>query len=640
MIISVSIKQEAYTNDEAGYCWLSNKDGLIWAFLGPVFVVLILNTIILTSSAIRIGTARKNLDKLSQMRVALTSAFILTPILGMPWVVSFARILTVGIQHEFISRILETFIDWVFICLNAPAGIIFFIIVFKRFKEHRKSIRVDTSRKTDQSTSDFARFRKNNVTTESSFAQSTFMAASNFRKIPSDASKTETDNMNGSGNLMTSSFPKPKPRSIQNNESLFDTNDTGDIYSTIDQNLLAETIQIKHTVKKSFSDPIYEVSSLKDLSKLSSRNEEGIELSNLENKLSASCQFNYDNPYEMSQLDDRVRLTQSDDGFLEPRESSIFIRGIDFIKSSFKLSNKGNHTDTEAGNDETTTDYKNNSTSKATNIYLEHLHHLAERSHSTAEISEEPTTESQTGYPLRIRRKSSPGKNRQSCEHAVQVKDLKDYFSASPKMRSPLSSDVNQYSKITESEEGSVFSEKQSQITEASQLITETTSPHGSSLKLSISPMSQLVDTEEKRIKEPIEPSNLHEDDVFNSPKKTATNLFHFQLASNESSRKKLTLQKSNSLGNIDQDDISDNSLQRRSTELYSASNVSNRVQYIEHIIERSMTDVDSKAPAIRKAHSVGGPQRVRVTIPSSDSKSDENSAKHDSGDVSPQSEK
>ena len=196
VVLSVSIKQGAYSSHNAGYCWLSNEDGVIWAFLAPVFLVLILNTIILVSSAIRIGTARKNLDKMKQMRVALISAFILTPVLGMPWLVSFAKIITVGIENQSVLAILDRFIDWVFICLNAPAGVVFFIIILKRFLELRKSHKAKTvpCSPTTVSATHIGKFRKaNSLTGESSFGVTTSVTGYTIRN--SRVSMTGVNNL-------------------------------------------------------------------------------------------------------------------------------------------------------------------------------------------------------------------------------------------------------------------------------------------------------------------------------------------------------------------------------------------------------------------------------------------------------------
>ena len=133
------MKQADYVGNNTGRCWISSESGLIWSFLGPVYLILFINAIILISSAIRIGTARKQLSALRKFRGFLISAIILTPVLGLPWIVSLAKFATLSIENITAYQILDTFADWVFICLNSPAGVIFFIIILNRFREFRKS---------------------------------------------------------------------------------------------------------------------------------------------------------------------------------------------------------------------------------------------------------------------------------------------------------------------------------------------------------------------------------------------------------------------------------------------------------------------------------------------------------------------
>ena len=139
VIISSAVTQDAYTGNNTGHCWISTGSGLIWSFLGPIYFVLIINTVILIASAIRIGTARKDMAHIKKLKSVLYSAVILTPVLGLPWVVSLAKIITFGIEHQTVQDILDRVVDWSFICLNAPCGLLFLLIVSYRFREFRKS---------------------------------------------------------------------------------------------------------------------------------------------------------------------------------------------------------------------------------------------------------------------------------------------------------------------------------------------------------------------------------------------------------------------------------------------------------------------------------------------------------------------
>ena len=137
VVISSSISQASYTGNNTGHCWIATEGGLIWSFLGPVYTILVINTVILVTSAIRIATARKGQSQMFKLRGFLISAAILTPALGLPWLVSLLKLTTVGVADHTLQYIMDKFIDWVFICLNAPSGVIFLIIVANRVKEFR-----------------------------------------------------------------------------------------------------------------------------------------------------------------------------------------------------------------------------------------------------------------------------------------------------------------------------------------------------------------------------------------------------------------------------------------------------------------------------------------------------------------------
>ena len=133
------MKQADYVGNNTGRCWISSESGLIWSFLGPVFLILFINAIILISSAILICTAPKQLSVLKQFRGDVLSAIILTPVLGLPWIVSLTKFVTLSIHNISAYRIIDTFSDPLFICLNAPPAIIFFFIILNQFRKKGNS---------------------------------------------------------------------------------------------------------------------------------------------------------------------------------------------------------------------------------------------------------------------------------------------------------------------------------------------------------------------------------------------------------------------------------------------------------------------------------------------------------------------
>ena len=128
-IITIAIKREKYV-DSTQHCFLNKEDGVIWAFIAPIIILLLINIVLLILAVIRIVTARfksGEREKMVLLRNALIYSFILTPILGLPWVV---LILNVFIVH--------TIVEWIFILVNGSMGVVFFLVVVLGNKEVRE----------------------------------------------------------------------------------------------------------------------------------------------------------------------------------------------------------------------------------------------------------------------------------------------------------------------------------------------------------------------------------------------------------------------------------------------------------------------------------------------------------------------
>lgn len=117
------------------------------SFLVPLLAILVLNIIFLVISAIRIATVRKDDTAFKKMKSFVFSCIILTPVLGLSWTIMFLRIATESINWGEGSHVVK-FLDWVFILLNGPGGILFFVIVLHRYVQFRKSKKIaGTSRR-------------------------------------------------------------------------------------------------------------------------------------------------------------------------------------------------------------------------------------------------------------------------------------------------------------------------------------------------------------------------------------------------------------------------------------------------------------------------------------------------------------
>ncbi|KAI6658168.1 Adhesion G-protein coupled receptor D1-like isoform X2 [Oopsacas minuta] len=119
-IITIAVTRENYV-DPSEHCFLNINYGVIWAFISPIIILLLINLILLTLAVVRIVTARAKAgedQRLGLIKNVLIYSLILTPILGLPWVILIFNIF-----------IRSTVVEWIFILLNGGMGLIFFIVV-------------------------------------------------------------------------------------------------------------------------------------------------------------------------------------------------------------------------------------------------------------------------------------------------------------------------------------------------------------------------------------------------------------------------------------------------------------------------------------------------------------------------------
>ena len=140
-IITIAIKHKNYVNPEQ-HCFITHEDGLIWSFIGPILVILLINLIILAFATIRIATTKFGTEKIDEkqaLRKGILSLLILTPLLGIPWLLLLLNI--------FIS---DPIVQWSFILINGLMGVFFFLAITLRNTEVKKLFAKSTK---EQSTS-------------------------------------------------------------------------------------------------------------------------------------------------------------------------------------------------------------------------------------------------------------------------------------------------------------------------------------------------------------------------------------------------------------------------------------------------------------------------------------------------------
>ncbi|XP_066020113.1 adhesion G protein-coupled receptor L4 isoform X2 [Pocillopora verrucosa] len=84
--ITFAIKSNSYGNSEV--CWLSTKDGTIWAFIGPVVAIIAVNTFVLImviKTVVSSASAVKSSDH-AHLKAGIKGLFVLMPLLGVGWI--------------------------------------------------------------------------------------------------------------------------------------------------------------------------------------------------------------------------------------------------------------------------------------------------------------------------------------------------------------------------------------------------------------------------------------------------------------------------------------------------------------------------------------------------------------------------
>ncbi|RDD47837.1 Adhesion G-protein coupled receptor D1 [Trichoplax sp. H2] len=119
-IISVAVRHQDYGTNSV--CWLSVKNGLIWAFVAPAIVIISINTLILaTVVRIVVGKAKfqivqKNQGHWKSFKSSLRAVTVLLPLLGLTWLFGLLSVDSNTIVFSYI-----------FVIFNGLQGFFFFL---------------------------------------------------------------------------------------------------------------------------------------------------------------------------------------------------------------------------------------------------------------------------------------------------------------------------------------------------------------------------------------------------------------------------------------------------------------------------------------------------------------------------------
>ncbi|XP_033112543.1 adhesion G-protein coupled receptor D1-like [Anneissia japonica] len=126
---SASLKWQDYKSESI--CWLSLENDMIWAFLGPAAVIVVVNLLILIRVLFVVVGAVDDVNgvpsKVTQTKAAAKSAIVLAPILGTTWLIG-------------VAANLNTVCIYLFTIFNSLQGVFVFVFYCVRNSEVRNSI--------------------------------------------------------------------------------------------------------------------------------------------------------------------------------------------------------------------------------------------------------------------------------------------------------------------------------------------------------------------------------------------------------------------------------------------------------------------------------------------------------------------
>ncbi|KAK9981624.1 hypothetical protein ABG768_001148 [Culter alburnus] len=127
--VSVGLVPEGYGSEQ---CWIKRDKGFIWSFLGPVCVILTLNTILFINIIISLNSTLKNLNaevsQMKQTKIMVFKTLAQFVVLGCSWILGF---FTNG------SKVLEI----LFLILNSQQGTFIFLVYCVLNNEIRQQYR-------------------------------------------------------------------------------------------------------------------------------------------------------------------------------------------------------------------------------------------------------------------------------------------------------------------------------------------------------------------------------------------------------------------------------------------------------------------------------------------------------------------
>lgn len=121
-MITVSVNLSGYTTPEL--CWLSLEGGLIWAFISPVIIIILINVAVLIAVVVvRVSLKGNPLtpSENKKLSAALRTVVVLFPLLGLCWAFGLMAVVTKRRPFLYAFALLSS-LQGAFICLFQCIG--------------------------------------------------------------------------------------------------------------------------------------------------------------------------------------------------------------------------------------------------------------------------------------------------------------------------------------------------------------------------------------------------------------------------------------------------------------------------------------------------------------------------------------
>ncbi|KXJ17677.1 Adhesion G-protein coupled receptor D1 [Exaiptasia diaphana] len=109
VIISAASRMSGYGTETA--CWISIKHGLIWAFVGPVLIIMSINFVVMVmviKVIIASVSAIQTPGNTSQVKAGLKGMVVLLPLLGLTWVFGLMAVNEKTVVFQYIFAIFNS----------------------------------------------------------------------------------------------------------------------------------------------------------------------------------------------------------------------------------------------------------------------------------------------------------------------------------------------------------------------------------------------------------------------------------------------------------------------------------------------------------------------------------------------------